>query len=67
MRHSTKQVKVKNIKYTALGEKVGRIHMKKQNLDEMGGRRVTALRDSSKKRLADDDEGSSRGSKRTKR
>jgi hypothetical protein len=34
----------KNIKRTALGEKVGRIHMKKQNLDKMKVRRVDALR-----------------------
>ena len=40
-----KQTKVKNVKKTMLGEKLGRIHMKKQNLDKMGGRRVTALRD----------------------
>ena len=66
--HRVKQVKVKNVKYTALGEKVGRIHMKKQNLDEMGGRRVTALRDASKKRIAgDEDESSSRGRKKAKR
>ena len=40
-----KPAKVKNVKENALGEKFGRIHMKKQNLDKMGGRRVTALRD----------------------
>lgn len=40
-----KATKVKNISKTSLGDKVGRIHMKKQNLDKMGGRRVTALRD----------------------
>lgn len=40
-----KVTKVKNIQRTTLGEKLGRIHMKKQNLDKMGGRRVTALRD----------------------
>jgi hypothetical protein len=34
----------KNIKRTALGEKVGRLHMKKQNLDKMKVRRVDALR-----------------------
>ena len=27
-----------------MGYKVGRIHMRKQNLDKMGGKRVTALR-----------------------
>lgn len=40
-----KPSKVKNVTKTVLGEKLGRIHMKKQNLDKMGGRRVTALRD----------------------
>jgi len=36
--------KVKNVVKTALGEKIGRIHMKKQDLDTMNSRRVTALR-----------------------
>jgi ribosome production factor 2 len=40
--------KVKNVSNTTLGEKMGRIHMKKQNLDKMGGRRMTALRSSGK-------------------
>lgn len=40
-----KDTKVKNISKTSRGDKVGRLHMKKQNLDKMGGRRVTALRD----------------------
>jgi len=40
-----KAAKVKNISKTSMGDKVGRIHMKKQNLDKMGGRRVTALRE----------------------
>ena len=43
--HSEKPKAVKNIQRTALGEKLGRIHMKPQNLDKMGGRRVSALRD----------------------
>jgi RNA polymerase-interacting CarD/CdnL/TRCF family regulator len=30
---------------TILGETVGKIHMKKQNLDKMGVRKVTALRE----------------------
>jgi len=39
-----KKAKVKNVKESSLGEKIGRIHMKKQDLDKMGGKRVTALR-----------------------
>lgn len=35
---------IKNIKRTDMGEKLGRLHMRKQNLDKMGGKRVTALR-----------------------
>ena len=27
-----------------MGDKVGQIHMKKQNLDKMGGRKISALR-----------------------
>lgn len=41
---SAKEKKVKNISKTSLGDKVGRIHMQRQNLDKMGGRRSTALR-----------------------
>lgn len=37
--------KVKNITRTIIGEKIGRLHMEKQNLDKMGGKRSTALRD----------------------
>lgn len=39
-----KPTKVKNVTSNAFGDKVGQIHMKKQNLDKMGGRRSTALR-----------------------
>jgi ribosome production factor 2 len=49
-----KPTKVKNISRTPMGDKVGRIHVKKQNFDKMGGRRVTALRE---KRGMDDDGG----------
>lgn len=51
---SQKSKKVKNVSSSSIGDKVGRIHMKKQNLDTMGGRRVSALRDrvGSKKRVA---------------
>lgn len=38
------QIKVKNVKENILGDKMGRIHMKKQNLDAIGGKRVKALR-----------------------
>lgn len=36
--------KVKNVSKTSKGDKVGRIHMEKQNLDAMGGRRSKLLR-----------------------
>lgn len=36
--------KVKNMSRNSLGDNVGRLHVKKQNLDGIGGRRVTALR-----------------------
>lgn len=66
---STKPAKVKNIKRSSLGDKLGRIHMKPQNLDNMGGRRVDALRN--KKRPAssgaDGGEGSSSGGRSTKK
>jgi len=42
--YSTKVPKVKNTKRTVLGDKVGRIHMEKQNLDKMGGKKIAALR-----------------------
>lgn len=41
---SSEPKKVKNISRTSLGDKLGRIHMKPQHLDKMGGRRVGALR-----------------------
>ena len=44
-----KPAKVKNIKRSAIGDKLGRIHMKPQNLDAMGGRRVDALRNRTKR------------------
>jgi ribosome production factor 2 len=37
--------KVKNVTKTGLGDKVGRLHVKKQNFDKMGFRQVTALRE----------------------
>jgi hypothetical protein len=58
-----KPAKVKNVKRSALGDKLGRIHMKPQNLDNMGGRRVDALRNNgSKKRRTSsgDSDGSSK-------
>lgn len=45
---------MKNIKRTVLGEKIGRIHMEKQNLDKMGGRRVSALRGGGKRPSSSD-------------
>lgn len=41
---SDKPKKVKNIKEGVMGEKVGRLHIKKQDLDNMGGKQVSALR-----------------------
>ncbi len=40
------EAKVKNVTRDQLGDKVGRIHMKRQNFDSLGGRRLTALRTS---------------------
>ena len=53
--------KVKNIKRTSLGDKVGRIHMKPQHLDKMGGRRVTALRGGRNKRDSTEDSSKKEG------
>ena len=49
--------KVKNISVTSMGDKVGRIHMKRQDLNNMGGRRMNVLRSTSggKKRRERDD------------
>ena len=63
---SVKVKKVKNITRTALGDKIGRIHMKKQNLDQMGGKRVPVLRNSSKKSGRDSDSPNARSSKRSR-
>lgn len=41
---SVSAAKKKNIKHTEIGEKMGRVHLKKQQLENMGGRRVNALR-----------------------
>jgi hypothetical protein len=60
---SVKAPKIKNITKTVLGETVGRIHMKKQNFDKMGGRKVTALRE--KRTISEDpNSGSNKGGKR---
>ena len=45
---------MKNIKKNSMGDKVGRIHMKKQNLDTMAVRRVDALRNRKKKKRSMD-------------
>jgi ribosome production factor 2 len=39
-----KEAKVKNVEKNVLGDKIGRIHMKKQNLDALAGRKMKALR-----------------------
>lgn len=43
-----KVTKVKNITKNNMGDKIGRIHMKKQNIDKMGGKRVSVLRNKEK-------------------
>jgi ribosome production factor 2 len=50
--------KTKNISRTSMGDKVGRIHMKKQDLNNMGVRRMTVLRSTtgSKKRREREEE-----------
>jgi len=58
--------KVKNISSSSLGDKLGRIHMKKQDLDSMGTRRVNALRNNKKRSHSADDIGYMKN-KRTKR
>lgn len=46
--------KVKNIQRTSIGDKIGRIHMKPQNLDASVGKRISVLRNSgSNKRSSD--------------
>lgn len=40
----TMKKKVKNVNHSAMGHTMGRIHMEKQDLDNMNSRRVTALR-----------------------
>jgi hypothetical protein len=55
--------KVKNIQKSAQGDKMGRIHMKKQNLDTMGGRKMSALRGKRSRDDKDQDGGSKKKSK----
>jgi hypothetical protein len=50
--------KIKNIQKSAKGDKMGRIHMKKQNLDTMGGRKMSALRGKRSRDDKDQDGGS---------
>lgn len=54
--HRKQPAKVKNITRTSLGDKVGRVHMKKQDLDNMKSRRVTALRNNKKRSAPGDSE-----------
>lgn len=62
---SVKPPKIKNITKTVLGETIGRLHMKKQNFDRVGGRKVAALR--TKRTITEDpDSGSNKGGKRRK-
>lgn len=53
-----KQAKVKNVERNETGDKLGRIHMKKQNLDDLGGRKMTALRGRGIKRSSSANDGS---------
>ena len=46
--------KVKNIQRTSIGDKIGRIHMKPQNLDASVGKRISVLRNSGSKRSSDE-------------
>jgi len=45
--------KVKNVKTNSMGTKLGRIHMKPQNLDKMDVRRTSVLRSSGKRDRAE--------------
>jgi hypothetical protein len=42
---SDKPRKVKNVREGVLGERLGRLHVKRQDLDNMGTRQVAALRE----------------------
>ena len=53
--HSVMPTKVKNISNTTMGEKVGRLHLKRQNFEKIGGRRVSALRGSRRGKTDFDD------------
>ncbi len=55
---------MKNIARNVLGDKVARIHMKKQNFDGLGGRRMNALR---KKRSLDDADRNESATKKQKK
>ncbi len=57
--------KAKNVERSNKGDKMGRIHMKKQNLDKLGGRRSIALRHSGSGKNAKT-EASNSGMKRTR-
>lgn len=47
--------KVKNVTKSEQGDKIGRIHMKKQNLDDLNVRRVNALRGTKRSRDNEDE------------
>jgi hypothetical protein len=49
-----KPKKVKNLSFTTLGEKTGRVHLQRQDLSAMKVKRVKALRDKVPKRKLDD-------------
>lgn len=57
-----KQRKVKNVKSGDMGETLGRLHIKKQDLDNMGTRQVSALR--LKRKTGEDGEFSNKRSKK---
>lgn len=59
--------KVKNMSRNSLGDSIGRLHVKKQNLDTIGGRRVTALRDTKRSAELIADQQSTSDSSSTKR
>ncbi len=42
---SLRNKKVKNISKTSMGDKMGRLHMQRQDLDKITGKKMAVLRD----------------------
>jgi len=49
--HGVKAVKVKNVSHNVFGEKLGRMHMTRQEVDKMQLRKIKALKILRKERL----------------